>query len=337
MQTVLVTGPRRAELRQVADPVVKDNYALVKIHAAPLCTEYQAYAKGEQWPRLGHEAAGEVVAVGDRVARVNVGDRVVVMPQDGCGVCHLCRTGEHIHCANQRDPHAICDSPTGRGTYAQYVIQQDWLLLPIPAGMSYDHAAMACCGLGPTFNACRLTNLQAGETAVIGGLGAVGLGGVINATARGAQAIGLDPNPYRRDLALKLGATAALDPTTADVETDIRQVAGQDGPSVVIETANAPASVSFLAKIVRRKGRMGLVSWAGELKVPEIVGKGLSVSGAWHWNHLAYADEMMSLIRQNKPKLERFITHTFPLARVEEAWALQLTGQCGKVVLHPWA
>jgi threonine 3-dehydrogenase len=78
------------------------------------------------------------------------------------------------------------------------------------------------------------------------------------------------------------------------------------------------------------------VSWAGELKVPDMVGKGLSVFGAWHWNHVTHAADMMSLIRRSGPKLQQFITHTFPLSRVEEAWKLQLSGQCGKIVMHPW-
>src|SRR3972149_3597995 len=67
-------------------------------------------------------------------------------PQYPCGKCSLCLAGEYIHCQHCVDPLALCGSTTGTATYAQYCIKQDWLLIPIPAGMSYDDASMACCG-----------------------------------------------------------------------------------------------------------------------------------------------------------------------------------------------
>ena len=124
MKVVAITGPRACALVDRPDPTVRGNYIRVRIHAAPMCTEYHGYRDGHETDCLGHEAAGEVVEVA-QPGRFRVGDRVVVMPQNGCGKCALCLSGEHIHCENPVDPAAICGCTTGRATYAEYCIQQD--------------------------------------------------------------------------------------------------------------------------------------------------------------------------------------------------------------------
>jgi L-iditol 2-dehydrogenase len=77
------------------------------------------------------------------------------------------------------------------------------------------------------------------------------------------------------------------------------------------------------------------VGWGGEVPVSAVIAKGLWLRGAWHYN-LNDAPEMMALVSRSVPLLSKLITHTFPMAAVNEAWALQSSGQCGKVVLHPW-
>lgn len=184
MKSVFITGVRQCELREVPEPKVRAPFVRVKIHAAPMCTEVNCYRNGETDYALGHEAAGEVVEVG-KSTRVQVGDRVAVMPQTkACGRCALCLAGNYMLCENTFDPLAYCESPTGLATYAEYWLQQDWLLLPLPDDISYDHGAMACCGLGPTFGAMQLMKVNAYDTVIVAGLGAVGLGAVINASAR---------------------------------------------------------------------------------------------------------------------------------------------------------
>ncbi len=337
MKVVVLHGePKSCAIEEVPTPDVAANYCLVKIMTAPMCTEYHAYANGAKSRGLGHEAAGEVVKAGPQ-SRVKPGTRVIVMPQNGCGTCELCLRGEHIHCSAKIDPLAICGCSDGRATYAQYCIQQDWLLVPIPDGMSYDHAAMACCGLGPTFNAVNLLEVNAYHTVLVAGLGPVGLGGVINATHLGARVIGLDVNPYRLDLARKLGAADALDPTVDGTLEKILELTDGHGADAAIETANVPSSPPFLIEATRKKGKIGLVSWAGELPVRRIVGKGLTIVGCWHWNHFTHTERMLQVVARNSETLDTAITHTFPMAQVQDAWELQLTGQCGKVLLHPWA
>ncbi len=335
MKVVAITGKRACSIVERPNPAIHGEFATIKIHSAPMCTEVSAYRDGQMSDCLGHEAAGEVVEV-DHTTRVTVGDRVVVMPQYACGTCSLCLSGEHIHCQHPVDPYALCKTQTGRATYAQYCIKQDWLLLPIPDGISYDHASMACCGLGPTFNAMQKMNVNASDCVLISGLGAVGLGGVVNARIRGARVLALESNPYRASLAKSIGAEAVMDPNDKDALKRIRDLTEGRGADKSVETSSAEEAPALLIEATRPKGQVASVGWGGPMMAKRIVARGLTVHGIWHWNHFQDQDAMWSTIRQAQPLLDKLITHLFPMERVKDAWELQIRGECGKIILHPW-
>jgi threonine dehydrogenase-like Zn-dependent dehydrogenase len=334
MKAVKINGEKECEIVEVADPRVRDHYVKIKIHSAPLCREAKLYEQGYVVRDLGHEAAGEVVEVGSK-ARLKIGDRVAFMPQHSCGVCYLCMKGDYMHCTSSIDPLEMCRSETGASTIAEYCIQQDRLTLPIPDDISYDHASMACCALGPSFRANKLMQVNSYDTVLVAGLGAVGLGACINSLYRGARVLGLETRPYRTNLALQLGVEEVIDPTAEGAAEHILELTHGKGVDKVIETTDNPESPPFLVKAVRGRGEITFISWSGEIPVRGIVGKGLTIHGAWHWNHLTDGHEMMGLIRNSKEKLDAYITHKFGISSIKEAWDLQLTHECGKVIIHP--
>lgn len=335
MKNVVITGRRACEVRDVPQPRAAGDIVKIRILSAPMCTEVSGYRDGRPQDVLGHEAAGEVVDAADS-NRLRVGDRVVVMPQYGCGSCDLCVSGEHIHCEHPRDVRAETGSTTGTATYAQYCLKPDWLLLPIPDDLSFDEAAMACCGLGPTFNACERLQVNALDTVLLSGCGPVGLGGIVNARIRGARVIALEPNPDRAARAKSLGAEAIIDPTSDDAVEQVRALTGGHGADASIETSSAASAPALLAEATRRRGRVASVGWGGPVEASHLVRRGLEFHGVWHWNHVRDGERMVRTIRRARPLLEQLVTHTFPLRDVREAWELQLTAQCGKVILHPW-
>lgn len=337
MKVVSITGEQQCELGDRPDPQPAGDLAVVKIEAAPMCTEYKTYTAGQRSDCLGHEAAGTVAAVA-QPGRVRAGDRVVVMPQYPCGKCPLCLQGEYIHCRNLIDPLAETGSAAGTATYAQYLLKPDWLLVPVPDDISIEHAAMACCGLGPTFGAMQRMQVDAFDTVLITGLGPVGLGGVINGVLRGARVIAVESQTYRAELAKSLGAAAVIHPQDDALQQVLALTEGA-GVDKAVDCSGSAAAQRLMIDAARRKGQVAFVGEAGELTVHvsnDLIRKGLTLHGQWHYR-LADTPRIMDAIRRARPLLDQMITHTFPLHRVQEAFDLQLTGQCGKVILQPWA
>ena len=317
------------------EPQAKGDIVKVKLIVCPMCTEWQAWSIGKESHELGHEGVGLVVdAAASKMLKT--GDRVVVMPHAGCGMCPACLSGEHILCTDQRDLLAETGSRSGIGCYAQYLLKPDYLLWKVPADLSTMHAAMAVCALGPTFTAMRRMAVTARDAVVVSGCGAVGLGAIVNARTIGARVIALEINPYRMELAASLGAEMVLDPRDPELIAKVRAATGRYGADAAIETSNNPSAPPAVLERVRPRGRLAFVTWSGEVPVPRITGKGIDNFGCWHWNHQEHGEEMAQRVRLAGPLLDKFMTHRFALEDVEEAFALQATGQCGKVMLLPF-
>jgi L-iditol 2-dehydrogenase len=342
MKTVLITGERSCRLTDKPVPSVAGNYVRLKVHVAPMCNEYLAYSDGVYLERnrpdsLGHEMAGEVVAAGPGAA-VRVGDRVVALCGYPCGRCEPCRLGYYAHCAGTDDPRAVCSSPSGECGFAQYAVKPDWMLVPVPDGISYEHAGMACCGLGPTFGAMQRTGVDAFSTVLVTGLGAVGLGGVVNARYRGATVIGVVRSPYRADLAKRLGCDLVLDPRDGDVLPRVLAATGGRGVDVALECSGQPEYQRLAIDAVGRLGSVAFLAEPGEVTVrvdADLVQKGVTLLGSLDLNRRD-AGRLMRMIGQIPQQLDTFITHRYPLHRIAEAFERQLAYECGKIVLYPW-
>ena len=322
---------------EAPEPRARENWVVVKVHSAPLCTEYKAFVAGTPGAFLGHEAAGEVVEVA-QPGRVRVGDRVVVMPTYPCGRCELCVAGDYIHCEQGVGVAAFTGSQEGSATLAQYLLKPDWLLPRIPDDLTYAQASLACCAVGPSFGAMQRMQVVASDTVLITGLGPVGLGAVVNGSFRGARVIGVETNAWRADLARTLGAELVVDPREPDALTRVREVTGGRGPSCGLDCSGSPAAHRFLLDAVRRCGRIAFVgecSAETPLRVsPDMIRKGLSLFGSWHYN-LAEFGGVIDVVRR-APHLDRLVSHTFPLSHIQEAFETLAGQHTGKVLLQPW-
>ena len=338
MKKAAVLGERRGGVVEAPDPRPKENWVLVKVHVAPMCTEYKSFLSGRENAFLGHEAAGEVVEVA-QPGRVQVGDRVVVMPQYPCGTCALCVSGEYIHCQNPVNIQAFTGSPEGRATMAQYLLKPDWLLPQIPEGVSYVHGSMACCGLGPTFGAMARMGVDALDTVLITGLGPVGLGGVINGKYRGARVIGVESNPWRQEKARELGADEIVDPGDPDALERLLDLTDGLGVDKAVDCSGAVPAHRLCIDAVRRKGQVAFVGeCSNETPVrisPDLIRKGVTLVGSWHYN-LSDVPRLMQVVAEQAQDLDRLVSHGFPLDEVQKAWETQVTGACAKVILKPW-
>ena len=100
MKIAAITGIRQAEITERPDPKAQASWAVVKIHSAPMCTEFKMFTDGEKSSCIGHEASGEIIECGAG-ASVKKGDRVVVQPLYACGQCKMCFSGNFILCEHQ--------------------------------------------------------------------------------------------------------------------------------------------------------------------------------------------------------------------------------------------
>lgn len=337
MEKAVILGRREAGIVNVPTPEPKENWALVKVHSVPMCTEYKMFVAGHRAEYLGHEAAGEVVAVA-QPGRVKVGDRVVVQPQYPCGVCDLCVTGDYIHCRRLVDFEAFNGSREGSATYAQYLLKPDWLLSRIPDGVSYDMASLALCGFGPSFGAFDAMGVDAFDTVLITGAGAVGLGAVANAAHRGARVIVVESIQYRVDRAKMLGAEVVLDPRDTTALAAVLELTEGWGVDKALDCSGVPAAQRFCIDATRRKGEVVFVGECNdpvEIRVsPDMIRKGLTIRGSWHYN-LSLYPKIMQVI-QSSPVAEHLISHTFPMREIQRAFEVSASHQCAKMILHPW-
>lgn len=338
MKQAAILGPSSAALIDTPDPTPFDDWVVVKVHAAPMCTEYKSFLSGEPTQSLGHEAAGEVVAVA-QPGRLKVGDRVVAMPLYGCGCCALCVSGDYIHCQDVLKGGAFAPAFHGTATYAQYIVKPDWLLPKIPEGVTYDRAALACCGLGASFGAMQLMEVDGFTTILITGAGPVGLGAVVNARFRGARVIVVESVPYRAAKAEGLGAEVVLDPTDPDTLARILSLTQGKGVDCALDCSGTVPAQRLCIEATRRKGRVAFVGECHDdlnLKIsPDMIRKGLTLMGSWHYN-LGDFGRLMQVIKA-APQLDQFVTHHFPMSEIQAAFDCSVSRQSGKIILNPWA
>ena len=332
MKKLVISGVRKTEIIEVAKPIPFENWALVKVHVFPLCTEYKNWKTGKPYP--GHEAAGEVVAIA-KPCKVEVGDRVTVMPGRPSGNCDSCRKGYYIHCENQSPASKYTDEKVEGDTHVQYLQKEDWLLAPIPDGVSYELGALACCGLGPTIGALEKMDTNSFDTVLITGLGPVGLGGVVNSKFRGAEVIGVDGSKYRRDKAIELGADLVLDPDDPKILDKIKEFGK---PNTCLECAGVEQSQRLCIEAVARLGKIALIA---ESRDPfqiyasvDFIRTGITMFGQWHYN-LNVIPKIMQVIKES-PVVNKLISHTFPMSKADEALALDADKLAAKIMIKPW-
>lgn len=337
MKHVAITGPRQAVLVDAPDLSPRENWVVVKVHAAPMCAEYKTFVAGAQSGLLGHEAAGEVVEMA-QPGRVQVGDRVVAMPLAGCGRCSLCRSGDYIHCQQPPDFAAATGQTGGSSTMAQYILKQDWLLMPIPDGVTYERGALACCGLGPSFGAMQIIGVSAFDTMLITGLGPVGLGAIVNARFRGARVIVVESVPWRVERAQAMGVEAVIDPRDDAALARIMELTGGRGVDCALDCSGNVQAERLCVDATRRKGKVAFIGECyDDLKLrisPDMIRKGLTLFGSWHYNLNDYP-KIMQVI-QESPLIDLLISHVIPLREIQAAFELSASHETAKIVLQPW-
>lgn len=347
MKAAVFEGLEQMAVKDVPDPELPDDESLIlKVHACAVCgSDIRIFHHGN--PRvtppqvIGHEIAAEVVAVGPKVARFKVGDRVATGADVPCGECRWCREGLGNNCATN---YAI--GYQFPGGFAQYMPVNSMTVRygavhHIPPELSFDEATLAE-PLGCCINGLELSNLHLGDTVVVIGAGPAGCMLMRLARWQGAlRVLAVQRSRARLAYARRLGgADVVICTQDADPVESVLRATNGEGADVVI-TANASVQTHMQAlRMVANRGRIVLFGGLpkGSPSIPLdsnlVHYKELLITGS-HGSVPRHHRLALEILARGVVNAEDYITHRFPLDRIKDAFATAEGHQGMKVVVHP--
>lgn len=339
MPAVFLPGGRRVEIRDVEVPVPGPGQVLLRTRASSICGSdlraiYRPVEQGEgpeayRGVIAGHEPCGEIESVGPGVSAWAPRDRAVVYHIAGCGLCRDCRAGWMISCSSgdraaygwQRD-----------GGHAPFLLAEERTLVRLPEPLTFLDGAMVACGLGTAYAACRRVGVSGRDRVLVTGLGPVGIGAAMLCQALGAQVVGVESIPERRELASRLG----IDVTDA-AQPSLAARSQGEGFEVVIECSGNPDARLLALRAARQWGRVAFVGEGGTVTFdvsPLVIHPQLTLVGSWVCS-ITQMEELVELLVRWGLHPEEMVTDRFGLADAGEAYALADRGRAGKVALLP--
>ena len=344
MLALLLTAPSQLELTDFPDPTPGAGEVLVRVRACGICgSDLHGWdgSTGRRRPPLimGHEAAGEVAAVGPRVTRWRPGDRVTFDSTIYCGECAYCRAGRVNLCENRRVFGVAPAEYKQHGAFAEYVAVPERILYRLPDRLPFEQAAMIE-PVAIAVHAVQRVKIAPADTAVVVGSGMIGLL-VIQALrwAGAARIIAVDLEEKRLALARELGATDTLKSGVDDVAARVARLTGGRDADVAFEVVGLTPTLNLALQVVRRGGAVVLVgnlAPQAEFPLQTVVTRELNVLGS-----CASAGEYplcLDLIARGVIRVEPMISAVAPL-REGAAWFRRLSakdgGQFLKVILQP--
>ncbi|MBF6236428.1 NAD(P)-dependent alcohol dehydrogenase [Nocardia otitidiscaviarum] len=336
---------------------------LVRYHASGLChTDLEAARGTVPTPRpavLGHEGAGEVVAVGPAVSGFAPGDRVL-LSLDSCGSCRNCLAGQPAYCIHhiELNFHAtradgsvglrdnagrpVHDHFFGQSSHASYGLVHPRAAVKVDGDLPLELLAPMGCGVitgaGAVFNSLRV---QAGSTVAVFGAGAVGLSALMAAVAAGAtDIVVVDRNRERLALATELGAAHAIDATSADSLEAVLDLTDGRGVDHAVESTGVLAVMNTAIRALAPRGSAAILGVtepdaALQANVFELL-KGRTVTGSvmGHQAPGVLIPRLLALHRAGSFPLERLV-RTYPLEQIDTAITDVAAGGTVKAVLIP--
>jgi 2-desacetyl-2-hydroxyethyl bacteriochlorophyllide A dehydrogenase len=317
--------------------------AVVRIEQSGVCGSdlhiYHGRVQIEPGFTLGHEYVGTVVAAGDQVKQVAVGDRVLGCFQTACGSCFFCRRGLFHRCAHSRTFGHGATLGSLQGTQAEMALipNADLVLRRVPQGMTGDVALFAGDVMGTGFHAISESGTRPGDLVAVLGLGPVGLCAVQVARAMGAAHVfAIDTVPERLAVAESFGAQ----PLHAE-EQDVRDLvrAGSEGRGVDV-CVDAVGDARVLESAIRLTRMCGAIQCVGvyaeraEVHMGLLWLKALTVRGG-HANVLGHVDRVLAMLAAGVLDPSPLVTHHMSLEQAPEAYATYDRREALKIVLSP--
>jgi threonine dehydrogenase-like Zn-dependent dehydrogenase len=328
MKAAIFMSPRNFSIEEVPYPQLESDSVIIKVKNCGICGSDLHFFKSckEDGTILGHEFSGDIVEIGSQVTNVKIGDRVVAAGGRGCGKCYWCLSGQYIHCSSLGFVgYAI------PGAFAEYCAMPAFKVgqyaAKLPPSVSYSEGATAE-PLAVALYAVNQTKPRPAETAVVIGLGIIGLCIIQILKARGVhQIIASGKRPLRLELARQGGADIVVDASNGNVVETVRQATGQRGADVVYECAGTAMTFNQALQMTHRGGRIDMVGlYEQELtwNPSFIAGNDLTLIGCGlRWD----LPGAVRLLKDGLVKTSTMITQHYPLSAIKEAFITQQQNQ----------
>jgi threonine 3-dehydrogenase len=324
-------------LEELAQPQIGPNDVLIKIAKTAICGTDMHIFNWDEWARktipvpmaVGHEYCGRVVELGSEVRGLRVGDRVSGEGHITCGHCRNCRAGRRHLCRN-----AIGVGVNRPGAFAEYLAIPAENAFKLPDSIGDDIASI----LDPFGNATHtaLAFNMVGEDVLITGAGPIGIMAVAIARFVGARHVVItDVNDFRLDLAMRMGATRAVNVQRETIDQTMSALGMREGFDVGLEMSGNMTAFRDLLRTMHHGGSvalLGIPPQEAAIDWTQVIFKGLTLKGIYGREMFETWYKMASLL-QSGLSLQPVITHHLPIQDYREAFSIMGSGRAGKVIL----
>ena len=320
MKAAVCHKPLDLRIEEVGKPEPGGGQAVVKIKATGVCgSDVDGYIGKHPWIGypiiLGHECSGIVDTVGPGVTEFKSGDKVVIEPFFVCEKCPSCLKGHYNMC---REITIIGHQVPG--SFAEYILIGERFLHPLPQGVSFEVGALAEPISGALHGIGRC-NLKIGDFVVVLGCGTIGYFLTQHAVNSGAKVLVSEPDARKREAALAVGASYAMDPTAESLVDKVMELTDGVGADCVIEAVGIPKTIQITVALGRKGGTILLMGWTGNETDPfdctTMTLDEMTVLGTmgFAWDFPVTLD----LLARNRIDAQRIITHRFTLDQCRDA------------------
>src|SRR5882672_10978469 len=327
-------------MEQIPEPSYGPNDVMIRMKKTAICGTDMHIWHWDDWAQrtikvpmaVGHEYAGEIVAIGSEVRGLAIGDRVSGEGHITCGHCRNCRAGRRHLCRN-----TVGVGVNRPGAFAQYLAIPGINTFKLPDSITDDVASI----LDPFGNATHtaLAFSMVGEDVLITGAGPIGIMATSIARFVGARHVVVtDVNDYRLDLARKMGATRAINVQRESLDQTMKELGMQEGWDIGLEMSGNAAAFREMLRTMHHGGSVAILGIPpGETAIDwnEVIFKGLTLKGIYGREMFETWYKMSSLL-QSGLNIDPVITHHLGVREFEKGFQTMGSGQSGKVILD-WA
>ena len=342
MHAVTFQAPGEVRVDERPDPELQaPGDAIVRIEATGVCGSdlhiYHGRVAIEPGFTIGHEYVGTVVAAGDAVSSVAVGDRVLGCFQVACAICRACRAGNYHKCERSRTFGHGAALGDLQGTQAEQALvpHANLTLRRVPEGMASEVALFAGDVMGTGFHAAL--PVRPGDSVAVLGLGPVGLCAVQAARAAGAaQVIAIDGVPARLEVARGFEA-APVHLTEDDPRAAVKEATEGRGVDAAVDAVGHPDALDLACRLTRKAGTVsaiGVYAERVEVHMGIVWIKALTLRTGFA-NVIGHVDRVLSMLDAGVLDPQPLVTHHMKLEDAAEAYAVYDRREALKIVMKP--